>query len=377
MRLKSYFVHSVDEAIRQAKCELGGDAMLVDTKLLAPHTGNRSRLEVIFAAPTQSPAPPPIAASSVAPPPNNLGPLNLREFRGGLTNLLGALSGPPGAHQLSAGDQSSPATEWLNASLAAADVPVEARRRFADDWQEIPVHRGSPATAVATFLASRMPKQEISHAERRRIALIGPLGSGKTTVTAKLAYKLGIEKGVAPLVISLDNIKIGASDQLSRLCRLLGVAFQPIENYGDLRSILDENEHRRLILIDTPGLHTGDPNLAGDMNTCLKGPVVIERHFVLPAPARATCMEAWLDLAEPLSIDCLLFTRLDETEFHGPMWSLAATRHLPLSWISSGPRMPEDLETANIERICDAIAGSAAPSAPLRARAASAGASLS
>jgi flagellar biosynthesis protein FlhF len=205
------------------------------------------------------------------------------------------------------------------------------------------------------------------------------MGGGKTSVTAKLAYQLGLEKGISPLVLSLDNIKIGASDQLGRLCRLMGVAFHSIENPGELRIVLEENEHRRLILIDTPGLHAGDPYLAADLAACLADTVPVERHLVIPASARSTSMETWLDQAEALSIGYLLFTRLDETELFGPMWSLAAARKIPLSWMSLGPRIPEDLEPANVSRLCSTIAGSLSfpsPSPALpRANAARAGSS--
>ena len=88
MRLKSYFVHTMEEALQAAKAELGEDAMLVDSKRLETLPGNRSRLEVIFAASAPPPPPPPPVKGSIA---------GLRRFRGELTTLLDALNRKPDA----------------------------------------------------------------------------------------------------------------------------------------------------------------------------------------------------------------------------------------------------------------------------------------
>ncbi len=379
MRLKSYFVHSVEEAIQQAKSELGSEAMLVDSKSLAAQKGNRARVEVIFAAPTQAAAPPPVVSW---PKVTGLSQRSattgddpaFQRFRGGLASLLTALSAAPGNGQLG---EIGPTMDWLAERLAAAEVSMPLIGQLMANESIVATEGESSAATVAALLEARIPPTGVTTTETRRIALIGPLGSGKTSVTAKLAYHLGLEKGVPPLVLSLDNIKIGASDQLSRLCRLLGVAFRAIENPGELRLVLEENEHRRLVLIDTPGLHAGDPHLAEDLATCMASTLPIERHFVLPAPARSATMETWLDQAEPLSIEYLLFTRLDETEVYGPMWSLASERRLPLSWISLGPRIPEDFEPASVSRLCAAIAGYSPSTSLPRANAARAGSSHS
>lgn len=380
MRLKSYFVHSVEEAIQQAKSELGSDAMLVDTKTLASQHGNRARVEVIFAAPTQAPAPPPVVSTPVVSVPARRSATvadqpAFQRFRGGLASLLTALTDTPGNGHLAEFESGNGPMDWLAARLFAAEVsrPLIGQLSANETFVSVSAAFESPAAAAASLLAARTPQPAVATSEARRIALVGPLGGGKTSVAAKLAYQLGIEKGVAPLVLSLDNIKIGASDQLSRLCRLLGVAFQAIENPGDLRFVLEENEHRRLILIDTPGLHSADPHLSGDLAACMDGAGPIERHLVLPAPARSATMESWLSQAEALSISHLLFTRIDETEVYGPMWSLATTRSLPLSWISLGPRIPEDLEPANVPQLCAAIAGCTPTPALPRASAARAG----
>jgi len=375
MRLKSYFVHSVDEAIQRAKGELGGEAMLVDTKPLAALPGNRARVEVIFAAASQSPPPPPPVDSVVLAPCGTPETLTIERFRHTLTGLLDTLSEPPGSGKSAPDEVSSRAIELFCSRLVEAEVSAPLVRRLMADGKRFDPDLPTRSIDAAAILAAELPSQIASTTQPRRIAVLGPNGSGKSTVTAKLAYKLGLEKGIAPLVVSLDNIKIGASDQLSRLCRLLGVAFHSVECAGELQHVLEENEHRRLTLIDTPGLHQGDPHLAAELSECMNGRYAIERHLVMPASARFATMDTWFALAAPLTVDHLLFTRLDETALFGPMWSMAVSRNLPFSWVSSGPRIPEDIERADTSRICNSIAGGAFTQPPLRASAAHAGSS--
>jgi flagellar biosynthesis protein FlhF len=53
----------------------------------------------------------------------------------------------------------------------------------------------------------------------------------------------------------------------------------------------------------------------------------------------------------------LLFTKLDETGSYGPIFNEAARTRKPLSFFTTGQRIPEDLETATQERLLDLILG--------------------
>ena len=65
MRLKTYFVESVEEAILRALGEFGDEAMLVHSKRTSPETRHLGHYEVVFASPLNTTTP----ASPSAPPP--------------------------------------------------------------------------------------------------------------------------------------------------------------------------------------------------------------------------------------------------------------------------------------------------------------------
>jgi flagellar biosynthesis protein FlhF len=51
----------------------------------------------------------------------------------------------------------------------------------------------------------------------------------------------------------------------------------------------------------------------------------------------------------------LLFTKLDETGSYGPIFNETARTAKPLSFFTSGQRIPEDLEAATRQRLLDLI----------------------
>jgi len=57
----------------------------------------------------------------------------------------------------------------------------------------------------------------------------------------------------------------------------------------------------------------------------------------------------------PFKPSKLLFTRLDETQTLGPIMSQSARMRIPVSFVSRGQRIPEDLEPATTDLILDAM----------------------
>ena len=383
MRLKSYFVHTMEEALQAAKVELGDDAMLVDSKRLETPPGGRSRLEVVFAAPVMPPPPP-----KVAPPP--AGSISgLQRFRGELANLLDALDRKPDTTRLEALTPARRQMDALRARLLLSEVPAMTTEEILGRCRPILeglVLRGGQEPEEANrsvwpLVAAEWPNKAASESRPSAVlAFVGPAGAGKTSAIAKLAFRLGVSRGRPVSVLSIDNLRIGASDQLAHICSLLGVPFQSLDYSGGLHAAVAANSRRGLVLIDTPGY---GPAHAGEMEETaahLCRVEAIECHLVMPAAMRYTEMQRRYRQYSPFSPSRLLFTRLDETEYFGPAWSLARDTRMPVDWVSTGPGIPEDIEEADASRFAAAVLGLAAQHAALQhthrlASAATAGAS--
>jgi flagellar biosynthesis protein FlhF len=88
----------------------------------------------------------------------------------------------------------------------------------------------------------------------------------------------------------------------------------------------------------------------------------VDTHLVLPASMRAADLCRAAEQYSVFRPRKLLFTRLDETETFGPVVSRSIRMGKPISFLSHGQRIPEDLEAATAGRLLDLIVG------PLAAR---------
>jgi flagellar biosynthesis protein FlhF len=192
-------------------------------------------------------------------------------------------------------------------------------------------------------------------AQPRIAALVGPPGSGKTTTLVKLAVTYGLAARRPVLLLSMDTYRVAAADQLRSYAAILGVGFQLLETVSSLAQAIEENRGKELIFIDTPGLAYGDLEDSESLAHFLATRGDIDTHLVLPASMKAADLSRMVDAFEILRPRHLLFTKLDETGSYGPIFSEAARTGKPLSFFTTGQRIPEDLEAASPERVLDLV----------------------
>lgn len=364
MRLKSYFVYTMEEAIQAAKVELGEDAMLVNSKRLEAPEGERILLEVIFAATAPPPPPPKIKSPSLHSRLDSN--TQIQQFRGELRTLLDALSRTPDGIRLEALSPARAQLDELRGRLLTAEVPPlvvdEMLSRCRPVLERITlrgdVQKNGSEDAVAALLAAELRcAPESERGTTRTIAFVGPPGAGKTTAIAKLAFRLGILQARPARVFSLDNLRIGASDQLAHLCSLLGIPFQTIGFGAAVHQAISTTSQQGFVLIDTPGYGPADADVVAEMAQQLQKVESLQCHLVLPATMRFDEMQRKWRQFEALTPSRVLFTRLDETEYFGPAWAFARASRLSADWVSTGPRIPEDIEDADASLAASALLG--------------------
>ena len=85
------------------------------------------------------------------------------------------------------------------------------------------------------------------------LLLVGPPGGGKTLTAARLATRL-VMGGAAPVVITADGKRAGATEQLAAFTRLLGVPLLAASHPVTLARALARREAGAPVFIDAPGL---------------------------------------------------------------------------------------------------------------------------
>ncbi|GAA4344363.1 flagellar biosynthesis protein FlhF [Pigmentiphaga soli] len=179
-----------------------------------------------------------------------------------------------------------------------------------------------------------------------RYAIIGPTGVGKTTTAAKIAAHCVVKYGAASLgLITTDQNRIGAVDQLRIFGQILGVQVYTARGEEDLDTILAGMADRRLVLIDTAGLGQRDEQIA-EHQRMLAG-AGVERLLVLPAGSHAEQAEDIVQAYGADGLAGLVVSKLDEAVRLGGALDAAIRYRLPLFYVTNGQRVPEDIHAAN------------------------------
>jgi flagellar biosynthesis protein FlhF len=182
-------------------------------------------------------------------------------------------------------------------------------------------------------------------------AFLGPTGVGKTTTIAKIAARFVLRHGVDAIgLVSTDTYRIGARQQLSNYARILRAPLHVAETSDELRRILDGFQSKKLVLIDTAGMSQRDVRLTSQFATLRVESHRIEPVLVLSAGADRGCLAEALRVFQSANPESLVITKLDEAAALGGVLSLAIRAGLPISYLSDGQRVPEDLHLAAPKR---------------------------
>lgn len=192
--------------------------------------------------------------------------------------------------------------------------------------------------------------------------IIGPTGVGKTTTIAKLAaiYGLGNKKHHPAQVrmITIDNYRIAAKKQIETYADIMQIPVTFAETYNDLKKVLALYQDMDLILIDTIGKSPSDFEKLGEMNRILRAcGNSSETHLAISATTKASDVENILRQFEPFMYKSIVLTKLDETARIGNVLSVLAEQGKPVSYITDGQVVPQDIEEANALHLLMKIEG--------------------
>jgi len=179
------------------------------------------------------------------------------------------------------------------------------------------------------------------------VALVGPTGVGKTTTIAKLAARFRLKHGPRQIaLITTDNYRIGAHEQLSTYGRILDVPVRAASSIEDLRQLLSGFYDKRLVLIDTAGIGQRDRRLAEQVALFGRAGMPIKSYLVMSAASQLRVMQETVDAFSGFSPDACILTKLDETGQLGSAVSAVVENRLPVAFLCDGQQVPEDLHVA-------------------------------
>ncbi|MHB8915838.1 MAG: flagellar biosynthesis protein FlhF [Thiobacillus sp.] len=182
------------------------------------------------------------------------------------------------------------------------------------------------------------------------LALVGPTGAGKTTTLAKLAER-GVRRYGADNIALVcgDAYRIGAATQLGIYAELLGVALHIVKDPSEYATTLRALANQKLVLIDTAGFSPQDARVSQMHALDALG---VRRVLVLAANVQSGAIEQVMTAYRQDAIACIL-SKWDESPQPGAALDSLIRHRLPLAYIASGQRVPEDLYAPNAAYLID------------------------
>jgi flagellar biosynthesis protein FlhF len=273
------------------------------------------------------------------------------------------------------------AEHWLYRRLVSRGVEEKVARQLTTDFlrhanghaDDPAVHRSRIAGIIAQMGASVKPLA-IERGQQRRVALVGPSGVGKTTAAAKLAALYALDPDLEVALLSLDNYRVAASDQLRAYADIIGVPAAVVVDQVQLDEALEKFRRHDLVLIDTPGINPRDAAPIRMLTGMLEKVEGLEVHLLLSAAARMCDCVDLFDQLTGLPVERLMFSKIDETNACGSLLNIVLRLRLPVACLFDGATGPDGIKDADLETLAALLtdtngAGSGAATAPLHAAA--------
>lgn len=196
--------------------------------------------------------------------------------------------------------------------------------------------------AIENLIAVKPPTFQKTGMQMR-IALIGPTGVGKTTTLAKLAahYLSNYSSSIA--LITIDTYRIAAVEQLKVYGQIMHLPVEVVISPEQLEEAIQRHADKGLILIDTAGRSPRDTLCIKELTSFLKPHLNIEKHLVLSAATRENELLDAISHFAAVGTDRTIFTKVDECTRTGVILNVQLQHDAPLSYITNGQRVPEDL----------------------------------
>ncbi len=189
----------------------------------------------------------------------------------------------------------------------------------------------------------------------RVIALVGPTGVGKTTTVAKLAatYKLRHHKKVG--LITSDTYRIAAVEQLRTYAGIIGLEIKVVTTAEEMTKAIEEFSEMDVLIVDTAGRSQNNSRRLDELKDLALAANPDETHLVLSTTVGENVLRKTAERFMPLGPDRCILTKLDEAVTTGPIAGLTGRIGLPLSFVTVGQEVPDDIEPARADRLARAV----------------------
>jgi flagellar biosynthesis protein FlhF len=231
------------------------------------------------------------------------------------------------------------------------DITPESEQ---DDFDRIKARFVEYVASLAVKQSVDVPITETG--KSRIIILIGPTGVGKTTTLAKLAANFALLEEKTVSLITADTYRIAAIDQLRTFAQIIDLPLEVVFSPFELKKAIESQKDKDIILVDTAGRSPLDEEKMTELAELLKNELGAEVHLVLSATTKTGDLKAIAKRFKKAGFDKLIISKIDETVTYGPLLEFILDEIPPLSYLTNGQNVPDDIIFAQQKDLIELIA---------------------
>lgn len=384
MRIRRYIGKTTQEALLKVKMDLGNDAVILNTKRIRQKgffkLFSKPLYEVLAAideevkkSTVQKEIPSPKeenAANNIKLTEN----VSVKDDR--IINLESKVSDLEGMIrkiylQVSNNDkedtpqkQQSKVTELFSNTLTKNEVDTEVVEKILANVREKlgpNVNMNDMTAIIYGFITGLLEKSEpinLTENKPHKAIFIGPTGVGKTTTIAKLAADFLLDKKKTVGLVTADTYRIAAVDQLKTYAEILNVPVSVVYSAPEIKNAVEGLNDKDVILIDTAGRSHRKKNQIEELKNVVELAQADEVFLVVSANTRVRDFKEIIETYGFLPSYKIIVTKIDETNSVGNVLNIKYYSNKPLSYITTGQSVPDDIEVLNVDKITRCIMGS-------------------
>lgn len=189
------------------------------------------------------------------------------------------------------------------------------------------------------------------------VALVGPTGCGKTTSLSKIAAGFRFGQACNVGLIALDTFRLGAVDQLLQQADMLSASLEVVSSAEQVPAALQRLRKCDLVLLDTAGRAPRDTAHMAELHQFLELARPQATQLVVSASSSTAHVRQTVECYSVLKPTDLLITKLDEAVDFESWLTLLEQTQLPISYLTHGQRVPQDISPATAERLASLLLG--------------------
>lgn len=180
---------------------------------------------------------------------------------------------------------------------------------------------------------------------------IGPTGVGKTTTIAKLAARYSLNEGKTVGLISADTYRIAAVEQLKTYSDILNMPLEVIYSPSEIFHAINKLKEQDIIMVDTAGRNHKNTEQVLELRKLLDEIDEKEVYLVISSASKESVIKEIIRTYSFIDDYNIIFTKIDEAESFGTIINTIKETKRPLSYITTGQSVPDDIEAMDVEKI--------------------------